>query len=73
MKDFFELKLGRMIMDEYEKRFIQFLKYVDFIKDVKVKIQRILSGLTSLYIDSLHNDNPKTFEEAIRRENHLYG
>jgi hypothetical protein len=32
-------------MDEYEKRFFELLKYVDFIKDEKVKIQRFLSGL----------------------------
>ena len=38
MKELFELKLGSMKMDEYEKRFFEFLKYVDFIKDDKVKI-----------------------------------
>ena len=43
MKDFFELKLRTMIMEEYEKRFFELLKYVDFIKDEKVKIQRFLS------------------------------
>jgi hypothetical protein len=47
MKEFFELKLGSMAMDEYEKRFFELLKYVGFIKDDKVKIQRFLSGLTS--------------------------
>jgi hypothetical protein len=45
MKYLFELKLGSMTIDEYEKRFFEFLKYVDFIKDEKVKIQRFLSGL----------------------------
>jgi hypothetical protein len=45
MKEFFELKLGSMTMDEYEKWFFELLKYVDFIKDEKVKIQRFLSGL----------------------------
>jgi hypothetical protein len=35
MKEFFELKLGSMTMDEYEKRFFELLKYVDFIKDEK--------------------------------------
>jgi hypothetical protein len=49
MKDLFELKLGSMTMDEYEKRLFELLKYVDFIKDEKVKIQRFLSGLPSLY------------------------
>jgi hypothetical protein len=42
MKYFFELNLGSMNMDEYENKFFKFFKYVDFIKDVKVKIQRFL-------------------------------
>jgi hypothetical protein len=72
MKEFFELKLGTKIMEEYEKRFSELLKYVDFIKDEKVKIQRFLSGLPSFYSDKIQYDNPKTLEETIRRERHLY-
>jgi hypothetical protein len=53
MKELFELKLGSMTMDEYEKRFFELLKYVDFIKNEKVKIQRFLSGLPSLYGDNM--------------------
>jgi hypothetical protein len=37
-----------MTMDEYEKRFFELLKYVDFIKDEKVKIQRFLEWVTLL-------------------------
>jgi hypothetical protein len=37
MKEFFELKLGTMTMDKYEKRFFELLNYVDFIKDEKSK------------------------------------
>jgi hypothetical protein len=33
MKDFFELKLGNMIIDEYERNFLELLKYVPFIKE----------------------------------------
>jgi hypothetical protein len=72
MKEFFELKLGSMTMDEYEKRFFELLKYVDFIKDEKVKIQRLLSGLPSFYDETIQYDNPRTLEEAIRRTKHLY-
>jgi hypothetical protein len=49
MKEFFELKLGSMTMDEYEKKIFELLKYVDSIKDEKVKIQRFMSGLPSFY------------------------
>jgi hypothetical protein len=44
MKEFFELKLGSMTIDEYERRFLELLNYVPFIKDETVKIQRYLSG-----------------------------
>jgi hypothetical protein len=44
MKEFFELKLGSMTIDEYEQRFLELLKYVPFIKDETVKIHRYLSG-----------------------------
>ena len=45
MKEFFELNLGRMTIDEYECRFLELLKYVMFVKEETVKIQRYLSGL----------------------------
>jgi hypothetical protein len=38
MQEFFELKLGNMTIEEYEKKFLEILRYVDFIKDKKVKI-----------------------------------
>jgi hypothetical protein len=52
MKEFFELKLETMTMEEYKKWFFELLKYVDFIKDEKV-IQRFLSWLTSFYSDKI--------------------
>jgi hypothetical protein len=72
MKELFELKLGSMTIDEYEKRFFELMKYVRFINDEKVKIQRFMSGLPSLYSDNIHYDNTKTLEEHIRREKHIY-
>jgi hypothetical protein len=72
MKDFFELKLGSMAMDEYERRFLELLRYVDFIKDEKVKIQRFLSGIPSIFSDKIQYDDPNTLEEAIRRSKCLY-
>jgi hypothetical protein len=67
MKYLFELKLGSMTMDEYEKMFFKLLKYVDLIKDEKVKIQRFLSMLHSFYSEKIQYDNPMTLEETIRR------
>jgi hypothetical protein len=45
MKEFFELKLGSMTIDECKRRFFKLLKYVPFIKEETIKIQRYLSGL----------------------------
>jgi hypothetical protein len=53
MKELFELKLGSMTMVEYEKKFLGLPKYVGFIKDEKVKKQRFLSGLPSLYKENI--------------------
>jgi hypothetical protein len=68
MKEFFELKLETMIMEEYEKRLFELLKYVDFMKDENIKIQRFLSGLPSFYSDNIQYDNPNKLEQTRRRE-----
>jgi hypothetical protein len=72
MKDFFELKLRSTTIDEYERRFVELLKYVSFIKDETVKIQRYLSGFPSFISDKIQYDDPKTLEETIRRDKCLY-
>jgi hypothetical protein len=66
MKEFFELKLGNMTIDEYESRFLELLKCVSFIKDETYMIQRYLSGFPSFIIDKIKYDDPKTLEESIR-------
>jgi hypothetical protein len=72
MKEFFELKLGNMNIDEYECRFLELPKYVPFIKEETVKIQMYLSGLSPSIGDKIQYDDPKTMEEMIRREKCLY-
>jgi hypothetical protein len=51
---------------------LELLKYVPFIKDEIVKIQRYLSGLTPSIGDKIQYDDPKTMEETIRRAKWLY-
>jgi hypothetical protein len=53
VKDFFELKLGSMTIDEYERRFLELQKYVSFIKNETVKIQRYLSGFPSFISEKI--------------------
>jgi hypothetical protein len=43
-------------MEEYEKKFLEMLRYVGFIEDEKVQIQRLLSGLPSFYKDRIQID-----------------
>ena len=72
MKEFFELKLGSMTIYEYERRFLEMLKYVPFIKDETIKILRYLSGVPCFISDKIQYDDPKTMEETIRKEKCLY-
>jgi hypothetical protein len=72
IKYFFELKIGSMTIDEYERRFLELLKYVSFIKDETFNIQRYLSGFSSFISEKIQYDDPKTLEETIRRDKCLY-
>jgi hypothetical protein len=67
MKEFFELKLGSMSIDEYERILLELLKYVPFIKDETIRIQRYLSGIPYFISDKIQYDDPKTMEETITR------
>jgi hypothetical protein len=59
-------------MDEYERRFLELLKYVNFIKDEKVKIQIFPSGFASIFNDNIQYDDPNTLEKEIRRDKCIY-
>jgi hypothetical protein len=72
MKELFEFNLGSMTIDENERRFLELLKCVSFIKDERVKIHRYLSGLIFFISDKHKYDDPKTLEETIRQDKFLY-
>ena len=72
MEEFFEINLGSMTMEAYEKTFLELLSYADFIKDEKVKIERFLSGLPESYRDKIQYDRPKKLKDAIWKEKQLY-
>ena len=44
-KEFYELKMGSMTDDEYTSDFLEFLRYVPYLKEEKDKIQRFVCGL----------------------------
>ena len=55
-------------MDEYERRFLELLRHVGFIKDEKLKIKISLSGIHYFYSDKIHYDKLGTLEETIMKE-----
>jgi len=61
-----------MTMDEYVKKFLDLMRYVDCMKDEKINIQRFLSGFPSFYKDRIQYDEPKSLEVAIRKAKHMY-
>jgi hypothetical protein len=46
--------------------FLELLKYVAFINDEQVKIERYLSEMPSFMSDKIQYDGPKTLDEIIR-------
>jgi hypothetical protein len=72
MQELFEIILGSMTMVEYKKNFLGLLKYVGFIGDEKVKIQRFISGLLAFYKEKIKYDEPKTLTEAIEKAKYMY-
>lgn len=48
-----------MITEEYERKLLELLRYVDYINDEKAKIQCFLSALPTYYKDKIQYDDPK--------------
>jgi hypothetical protein len=71
-KEFYELKLGQLIIEEYVNKFLELLRYVPYIKDEKVKLQRFISGLPQTYRNMNDFDKPKTLEDIIWKERYFY-
>jgi hypothetical protein len=38
-KEFYELKLGQLTIDEYVNKFLELMRYMPYIKDEKVKME----------------------------------
>ena len=54
-------------MEEYANNFLEFLRYVKYIKDEKLKIQHSLSGFPHSYKEIIEFYEPRNLEEAIRK------
>lgn len=54
------------------RNLIELLRYVDYIKDEKAKIQCFLSGLPTYYKVKIQYDEIINHEEAIRKYKYMY-
>ena len=72
IEEFHELRLGQHTMEEYANKFLELLRYVWYIRDEKVKVQRFLSGLPQSYKDRIEFYETRTLEEAIRKAKYCY-
>jgi hypothetical protein len=57
-KEFHELKLGKKSMGEHVYRFMELLRYVEYNKEERVKIQSFLIGLPLSYRDRIEFSTP---------------
>ena len=72
IKEFHELKLRQLTMEEYANKFLELLRHVRYIRDDKVKIRCFLSGIPQAYKDRIEFDEPQTLEEEIRKAKYCY-
>ena len=56
-----------MTMEDLINKFMDLLRFVPYIKEEKVKVQRFLSWLPQSYKDQIEFDNPKTLDEVLRK------
>jgi hypothetical protein len=71
-KEFYELGLGQLTIQEYVNKFLELLRYVPYIKDEKVKLQQFINGLPQTYRDKIEFDELKTLEDTIQKARYCY-
>lgn len=71
-KEFHDMKLGKMSVDELVTKFLSLLHYVPYIKEENAKIQWFLSGFVEAYRNKIEFDNSKTMDGTIRKEKLCY-
>eukprot|EP00253_Pinus_taeda_P026609 PITA_26609 len=59
-------------MDEFITRFTSLLRYVPYIREEKVKVQRFVSSLPPYMRERIEFDNPKSMDEVIRKARICY-
>ena len=71
-KDFYELNMGFMTVEEYMTEFLELLSYVPYLKDEKTKVQKFASGFHLAFKDWIEYDEPRSLEEIIWNLKYCY-
>jgi hypothetical protein len=61
-----------MAMDDVINKFLDLLRFMPYIKEDKVNIQRFLSFLPQSYKEKIEFDNPKSLNEVFRTTQMCY-
>ena len=67
VKEFHELRTGSMTMDAFINIFLDMLRYVPYIKDMKVKIQHLLGCLPPNFLEMFEFAMPKTLDTTLHK------
>ena len=71
-KEFHDISLGKMTMDDYVTKFTSLLRYVPYLREEKAKVQRFLSSPPTRMRGRIEFVNPQTMDEAIRKAQMCY-
>ena len=71
-KEFYELKIGSMMDEEYMTKFLELLRYVLYLTDEKAKVQIFFSGFSLEFRDRIEEDEPRSLEEVIGKLKHYF-
>ena len=71
-KEFNDLRLGTLTMDEFVTKFVNLQRYVPYLKEEKAKVYRFISCLPAAYKEKIDFEMPKTMDEAIIKANLFY-
>ena len=64
--------MGAMRDDEYTSIFLELLRYVPYLKDEKVHIERFINELSVTFKDHIKFDEPQSLEVTIKKLKHCY-
>jgi hypothetical protein len=71
-KEFHDLKLGKMMIEDFVTKFVNLMRYVPYLREEKEKVQWFMSCLPQAYKDKIEFLNPKTMDEIIRHAKLCY-